>query len=181
MTERKQETLADIVAEMRNTSKIESDNATRLKKTYNDDVDYALANVYNEDARYLAQIADRIEAAWKREAREIEVNAAPLPCVVIRKGNAAAMREALVTIQNCDIGKEEDCITLYRVCNAALAAPPRNCDLPFFVDGPADNNADKAWLVFKKHNTDAYFDVPGLLRCIDWLFATAAEREGEGE
>lgn len=61
---------------------------------------------------------------------------------------------------------------------AALVTPPRNCDMLLVVDGPADNNADKAWLVFKRHNPDVYFDVPGLLRCIDWLFASATEKEG---
>ena len=65
-----------------------------------------------------------------------------------------------------------------RKAKAALAAPPRNCDMPLVVDGPADNNADKAWLVFKRHNPDAYFDVSGLLRCIDWLLAPATEKEG---
>ena len=43
--------------------------------------------------------------------------------------NAAAMREALETISKCDTSKEEDCYTLYRVCEAALSAPPRNCDM----------------------------------------------------
>lgn len=59
--------------------------------------------------------------------------------------------------------------------SAALATPARNCDMPLVVDGPADNNADKAWFAFKRHNPDAYFDVPGLLRCIDWLLAHATE------
>lgn len=36
-------------------------------------------------------------------------------------GNAARMRKALETISKCDISKEEDCYTLYRVCEAALA------------------------------------------------------------
>ena len=67
----------------------------------------------------------------------------------------------------------------YRKVKAALSAPPRNCDMPLVVDGPADNNADKAWLVFKRHNPDAYFDAPGLLRCIDWLLAPATEQKGE--
>ena len=62
--------------------------------------------------------------------------------------------------------------------DTALAAPPRNCDMPLVVDGPADNNADRAWLVFKRNNPDAYFDVPGLLRCIDWLLASAKEKKG---
>ena len=61
---------------------------------------------------------------------------------------------------------------------AALSSPLRNCDVPLVVDGPADNNADKAWLVFKQHNPDVYFDVPGLLRCIDWLLAPVTEQEG---
>ena len=63
---------------------------------------------------------------------------------------------------------------------AEIGRPLRNCDMPLFVDGPADNNADKAWLVFKHHNPDAYFDVPRLLRCIDWLLATAnPKKKGE--
>ena len=45
-------------------------------------------------------------------------------------GNAAKMREALETISKCDISKEEDCYTLYRVCEEALSAMPRNCDRP---------------------------------------------------
>ena len=65
--------------------------------------------------------------------------------------------------------------------NEALIAKPRNCDMPLVVNVSADNNADKAWLVFKHHNPDAYFDVPGLLRCIDWLLAPATERKGESD
>lgn len=52
---------------------------------------------------------------------------------------------------------------------AEIGRPRRNCDMLLVEDGPADNNADKAWLVFKQYNPDAYFDVSGLLRCIDWL------------
>ena len=62
----------------------------------------------------LRNYADRLEAAIKREREAV--------------GNAAKMREALETISKCDISKEEDCYTLYRVCEAALSAPPRNCD-----------------------------------------------------
>ena len=43
--------------------------------------------------------------------------------------NSAKTREALETISKCDISKEEDCYTLYRVCEAALAVSPRNCDI----------------------------------------------------
>ena len=120
-------------------------------------------------------LAGRLDAAHKRE-----------------RGDAAKLREALrecaqyiacvggigvgeVTINdNVHLIPEE----LTQKAIAALAAPPRNCDMPLVVDGPADNNADKAWIVFKRHNPDAYFDVPGLLRCIDWLLAAATEKEG---
>lgn len=92
------------------------------------------------------------------------------------------LREALTKILNLTNSLDEDCavdpVEIRDIARTALAAPPRNCDMPLVVDGPADNNADKAWIVFKRHNPDAYFDVSGLLRCIDWLFAPATEKEG---
>ena len=110
-------------------------------------------------------------------------------------GNAAAMRDVLVDVYNTleklqPYALQINDISLRRgfrgrLCHAknvidtALSAPPRNCDLPLTVDGPANNNADKAWIVFKRHNPDAYFDVPGLLRCIDWLLATAAAKSAK--
>ena len=105
-------------------------------------------------------------------------------------GNAAAMHSCLLKIlaEMIDLGGIErgkkarfspDAIA--EEIRQALAVPPRNCDMPLVVDGPADNNADKVWLVFKRHNPDAYFDVSGLLRCIDWLLAPAPEKEGGAE
>lgn len=101
-------------------------------------------------------------------------------------GNMKAMREALEWLHH-DIERQAALDREMSTDNAvrigaireALAAPARNCDMPLVVDGPADNNADKAWLVFKYHNPDAYFDVSGLLRCIDWLLAPATEQNGE--
>lgn len=114
------------------------------------------------------EIADRLEAAHKRE-----------------RGDAAKLREALdesrriaSDLGGCRLNDYWKLNEIVRVCESALAAPARNCDMPLVVDGPADNNADKAWIVFKRHNPDAYFDVPGLLRCIDWLLAPATEKEG---
>lgn len=124
--------------------------------------------------REFQDYADRLEAAHKRE-----------------RGDAAKLREALEFCVKgmcgfCRMdaearGMTTECVNgceALRKAKAALSAPPRNCDVPLVVDGPADNNADKAWLVFKQHNPDAYFDVPGLLRCIDWLLAPATEKEG---
>ena len=100
-------------------------------------------------------------------------------------GNTAAMREALEAvlellwhIQNgLRSPISNQAYAVKRKIKAALAAPPRNCDIQFVVDGPADRDADKAWLVFRRRNPDVYFDVSGLLRCIDWLLAPATEKE----
>ena len=121
---------------------------------------------------YFTQLLDSLEAAYKRE-----------------RGDCAKLREAVKCLMdnlNIHLRWPSDQITVNRavldgmvmVCEKALAAPSRNCDMPLVVDGTADNNADKAWLVFRRHNPDAYFDVSGLLRCIDWLLAPATEKKG---
>lgn len=46
-------------------------------------------------------VADGLEAAWKREAAEIEVNAAPLPAVVIKSAKRVPQR-------NCDLFNSVD-------------------------------------------------------------------------
>lgn len=78
-------------------------------------------------------------------------------------GNAAKMYEALKTISKCDISKEEDCYTLYRVCEAALSAPQRNCDLY-----KSEPEAYQAYLTAMKNATKktyVYFE--------PWLFEKA--------
>ena len=191
---------------------IESILATvrRAAQYYDDEAEGSeglLRETFKLSAANYREIADRIEAAWKREREELDKRISDLEAYAklwtgradeLRLkcyefyakakpvGNEAAMREALVEIRDT-INKwyDDDYIShgafsvLWDLCSDALAAHARNCDLPLVVDGPADNNADKAWLVFKHHNPDAYFDVSGLLRCIDWLLAPAAERKGE--
>lgn len=68
-------------------------------------------------------------AAHNRVCRAVETAAKQSVTDCNHLGNAAKMREALETISKCDISKEEDCYTLYRECEAALAASPRNCDV----------------------------------------------------
>ena len=103
MIKSKQETIEDIVADMRElAADIETGNAVVGQTVWRN-------------------YADRIEVAWKRESEATTEKSS-------RVGNAAAMREALETISKCDTSKEEDCYTLYRVCEAALSAKPRNCD-----------------------------------------------------
>ena len=62
-------------------------------------------------------------------------------------------------------------------CFAALAAPPRNCDLPEVAKGQP-KLAEQAWRVFKRSHKDSHLDSYGLLRCIRWLLAPATEQEG---
>ena len=138
------------------------------------------------------EIADRLEATIKRERAKIEADALAVGGIVEaerkrERGDCAKLREACANIAEyarsamCHATDAHLLGYLNQIegwSKAALAAQPRNCDVPLVVDGPADNNADKAWLVFKQHNHDAYFDVPGLLRCIDWLLAPATEKEG---
>ena len=102
----RQETITDIIAEKRRRAdEIERDCAEKMRRGEMVSDQYArelVADIRGE--------ADRLDRA--RMKMEIEI-------ANLRKENAK-LREALVTIQNCDISKEEDCYTLYRTCNAAL-------------------------------------------------------------
>lgn len=100
-------------------------------------------------------------------------------------GNAAAMREALEKATRMlsawrrelpfkawdEIGETLD------KCYAALAAQPRNCDLPEVAEWQPTGMAKQAWRVFKRSHKDSHLDVYGLLRCINWLLAPA-KKEG---
>ncbi len=177
------ESLSDIVAEMRG----EWAKCYYAEDSMRSDGEYPEGH---EDIDTQA-LADRIEAAWKRQMsqswhhREMEELIAKHEMEVAelknQAGNAAAMREALVAIGETyrEHPYDHDDDAIANIVDVALSAPARNCDLPLVVDGPADTNANRAWHVFKCRNPGAYFDVPGLLRCIDWLLAPAAERKGE--
>lgn len=110
-----------------------------------------------------------LEAAYKRECE----------ATCKESFNVKAMREALESVRNWCLNRLVNAsyqVTvegLLSVVNEALSAPPRNCDMPLIVDGRAGNVADEAWLAFRRCNLNVYFDVPGLLRCIKWLFDEA--------
>lgn len=124
----KNETLAEIAAEMRN----------------------GPIPRHRRDQELLRFFADRIEAAHKREKAEAEADALAVGGMVEAErhnpGNAAAMREAIeelmkFTCNSCerrlceDDAEEEDGQRVPSPCSeiikarAALAAPPRNCDV----------------------------------------------------
>ena len=119
MSNAKHETLAEIVADMRElAADIETGNAVVGQTVWRN-------------------YADRIEVAWKRESEATTEKSS-------RVGNAAAMREALVQVSRIAVemtrktitGEPEDRKTVdrwaLRLCDIAcdaVSAPPRNCDV----------------------------------------------------
>ena len=100
-------------------------------------------------------LADRFEAAHRRE-----------------RGDVAKLREALDEsrriasgLGGCRLNDYWKLNEIVRVCEAALSAPPRNCDR--FA------SADEAIGAYRQ--THKYMVVNVFL---DWLFATATEKEG---
>jgi len=101
---------------------------------------------------------DRIEAAHKREC-----------------GNTAVMREALsdacyamfnfLKTQN---GGYEEMANALDKAKAALAAPPRNCDIPH-------SDEHELWLRWQDHCSKIY---PKTIKFSTWLLATANEEGG---
>lgn len=121
-------------------------------------------------------LADRIEAAWKRE-RERGAEAAQI-CGEIgeaigsgRSGNAAAIREALVRCADIinKFGLAEIITTpmevicdIEGIITAALSAPPRNCDI---------YDAESCRMAYHLHG-DGLMTMQAFA---DWLFAPAEE------
>jgi hypothetical protein len=108
------------------------------------------------------QFARRIEAAWKRERDECRMLAATT--IVTEKvpvGNAAATYEALEKVrfylpymvqyvrlnwEDVDMGGYYD--KILGIIEAALSAPPRNCDV-----GTAEEQAERQKAYCRKHFT----------------------------
>ena len=124
MIDEKKEPVTDIIAEMR---------------------DATMNGEYDDQT--VEDWADRIEAAWKREKAECEAAATSKMLegsIIIDnrgRGNAAAMRAALEQMLAVAAEMREEYIidprflmdgwanTIESVARAALAAPPRNCDV----------------------------------------------------
>lgn len=173
MRDEKNETIADIVAEIRGSwAQVYFCEGSRRK-----DGEYC-------DNEFVAiepeSIADRIEAAWKREL-EAGAEASQI-CGEIGEaigrwssGNAAKMRETLEFADSQLRAATEDntfcedvlylvgcMIAVARACRAALAAPPRNCDI---------YDAESCRMAY-------HFDGDGLMTMqafADWLFAPVPE------
>lgn len=139
------ETIADIIAEMRNYS-----------NTCNDGyhTDYG---VIRTDMR---NFADRLEAALKREKAAIEADALAVGGLVEASrsttenssavGDAAKLREALIAalpiMRHCPFThyNDKEIDSVVAMIERALAAPPRNCDI--YTDA---NSAHREWRKYR--------------------------------
>lgn len=131
MSDKRQETIADIIASKRL-------RAAEMEKTLGDQ--HSFVESLKDDA-------DRIEAAWKAEKSVIEADALAIGGIVEAErkrkrdnsGDCAKLREALENVAKQLIDATEDenfgedvmylvgCMrTMSQKCRAALAAPPRN-------------------------------------------------------
>ncbi|MBQ1344727.1 MAG: hypothetical protein IIY62_01630 [Kiritimatiellae bacterium] len=144
------------------------------------------------------EIADRLEAAHKRERENYDAKIADLQLRVklwtdrsdelVKKcveqyaklkqvGNSAKLREALIKaitmLAVCewpDGTNMEGVEELRRDIDAALAAPPRNCDVI--------GNTGRALLVHGFPTKSNQWGEGEWLEFIDWLLAPATEKEG---
>jgi hypothetical protein len=174
----KRETLADIVAEMR----MGDDGgkpAYRIGRA--DKVEISMPSgqpirsMVIEEV-HISELADRLEAAAKRENAQ--------------SGNAAAMRETLVLCSRI-IGANgihgnvflDDIEEAHRAITAALSEPARNCDIY-----KNKKDAEAAFISEECKHPCGNCTVNDEYGCalvhecgVDWLFAPSAERKGEGD
>lgn len=113
--------------------------------------------------RYLNDYADRLEAALKRELESVS-------------GDATKLREALKAAKKYLDGYTVNILELRRTVDAALAAPPRNCDVPY-NDRVEMYGAFKDWCNARGHTMNPK------LACdaFDWLLAHATKKEGDAK
>ena len=176
------ETIADIIAEMRALSNPISDGiiaidgrsiADRLEAAHKRELD-----ALNEQITDLRQQRD----LWSKRAAELVEKCNEQYAKLKQVGNAAKLREALEHIkdrlphmlqymrvhwEDASAGGYFDELML--VTDAALSAPPRNCDLSKVVEDPW-----RAWL----DDESNWEDGNPKLEIHDWLLAPATEKEG---
>ena len=160
MSNEKQETIEDIVREMRSLGRLDERSTDKIPRSL--------------QALGLRTYADRIDAAWKRE-RERGAEAAQI-CGEIGEaigrgssGNAAKMREALSdacyamhNFLKTQYGGYEEMAKALDKAKAALSAPPRNCDI---------YDAESCRMAYHLHG-DGLMTMQAFA---DWLFDTVEE------
>ncbi len=162
MSER-QETVDDIIAEKRRRAEeIERDCAEKMKR--GEMVSDCYARELVADIR---READRLEAAHRRE-----------------RGNSAALREALEAAelglfwwQSGSMNRDKH-RALIATIKAALAAPPRNCDIYF-----TEEAVGAATVTVRDCGACSRIDMeaPCVFCMVRWLLAPAQEKEGDAK
>lgn len=163
----KRETLADIVADMREAGAL-------------------MPAAYMRD---LLNYADRIEAALKRERAAFDCECAGIAELAAKEeaarhkpGNAAAMREALKKVGNAAAWIAESCNDqqtatymndMIAIVQTASSAPARNCDVY-----PKRDDAGEAWnktLDERTRDMVQRYPLTAMDMFIDWLLAYAED------
>ena len=151
MSNEKQETIEDIVREMRSLGRLDERSTDKIPRSL--------------QALGLRTCAGRIEAAWKAERERAEAMRNE------KRGNAAAIREALVRCADiinkfglAEIVKTpmEVICDIEGIITAALSAPPRNCDI---------YDAESCRMAYHLHG-DGLMTMQAFA---DWLFAPVEE------
>lgn len=114
------------------------------------------------------RMLDRFDAAHKREKAAVEADALSVGGLVQAMtspvGDCAKLREALKTVKRYLDGYTVNVLELRRTVDAALAAPPRNCDKY------SHDEALNIWAAENENERNGCFD--------EWLYHNATEREG---
>lgn len=181
----KQETIADIIAEIR---KIDCDEICPWWAD-GGSCDSCPLGGSGKNCSF-SKFADRLEAAWKRGKAEIEADALAAGGLVEASraiaekssvvGDAVKMREALKTVKRYFDGYTVNILELRRKVDAALAKPPRNCDRFATLEDAykahreicEEYGACNKACVYKSGHSGVY-------QCFEaWLFAPAMEQKG---
>ena len=165
-----------------------ADIVTGLRQSADSEFPYDVdaMNIYDS-------LADRIEAAWRREKAEWEAAACACVSDAVMSGrvavehepvgNAAAMREALKEIDRVVWDKKrhtKEETEAHRLATEAITVPPRQCD----VGTPEEQSERMEKAVCSKHH--------GCVRCplrkakysdcsLGWAQTPYAAEEGAGE
>lgn len=133
----KQETISGIIAEMRLGATGDMPFAYRIGRPdriveykTEDGKKYAQRRTVIESVT-IDELADRLEAAHKRDCAKIEADALAVGGIVEaghsrERGDCAKLREALEHLLH---GEYKNRCEVTNIAYAALAAPPRNCDV----------------------------------------------------
>ena len=172
MSDKRQETIADIIAEMLGARTEfpfvylmgEPDTPEVIDPKTKKIIEPRKINIRRVTVK---ELADRLEAAHKRE-----------------RGDVAKLRDALKAtldlfwdIHNANRSPQSNqAYAVIRKIKAALASPPRNCDTPY-NDRVEMYGAFKDWCNARGHTMEPKLAYDAF----EWLLAHAKEKEGESD